>query len=157
MVKVGFQVLNEKLARPIYRGSVDLCKKIEMTQKRIGSFHMIFWDFFFPSYRRAVTPRAFRNDAVTPITSRFPALFPMATCHLLPKAVTVAVVYGLRVCKGGCCNVHEQSNNNYSRLLCLSPLDFSFATCLLSGLKWEGIREFLTWGESDPYLLYELG
>ena len=81
---------------------------------------------------------------VTPITYRFLALFPMATGRLLPRAVTVAVVYGQRVCKGGCCNVHEQSNNNYSRLLCLSPLDFSFATCLLSGLKWEGIREFLT-------------
>ena len=47
---------------------------------------------------------------VTPITYRFLALFPMATGRLLPRAVTVAVVYGLRVCKGGCCNVHEQSN-----------------------------------------------
>ena len=36
--------------------------------------------------------------------------------------------------------------NNYLRLLCFSPLDFSFATCLLPGLKWEGIREFLTRG-----------
>ena len=29
-----------------------------------------------------------------------------------------------------------------SRWLCFSPLDFSFAMCLASGLKWEGMREF---------------
>ena len=43
-----------------------ICAKMEITQKRIGSFHMIFlrfFFFFFLTCKRDVTPRAFRNDA----------------------------------------------------------------------------------------------
>ena len=37
-----------------------------------------------------------------------------------------------------------------SRWLCFSPYDFSFATCLASGLKREGMGEFWTGGEPAP-------
>ena len=79
--------------------------KTEITQKRIGGFHMIFLRifFFFFTCRRDVTPRAFRNDASN---SKVSGTIPMASCLM----ITRAVMYGLRVCKGGSWKVFEQSN-----------------------------------------------
>ena len=115
LVNVGFQVLDENWLDPC-RVSVDLCKKQRRPRRELGvctsyfEFFLFLFLLLFLLTEELQHQELFGMTPVTPITFRFLALFPMATRPLLPRAVTVAVVYWLRVCKGGCCNVHEQSN-----------------------------------------------
>ena len=121
---------------------MDLCKNEDDPKKNRKFPHDLFENFIFFTCNRDVTPRTFRNDASNSKVSGT-----ISNGFLLYATKGSVVWVDAREVAERCLN---KKINYVLRWLCISPLDFSFATSLASGLKRERTGEFWIGGELAP-------